>query len=74
MSDFSKLITVSALAIVVILAIEITALYKGVNGTGLAASLAGVGAITGYSLKAFIEKIKRGNHAQEEKKSPAKKT
>jgi len=58
MNDFTKMILIAALAILAVLAIEIYALSRGFNGTGLAAALAGVGAIAGYVLKAFLEKIK----------------
>ena len=58
MTDFSKLILVVLFAISAIAGIEIIALSKGLNGTALAAALAGVGAIAGYVLKAFLEKIK----------------
>lgn len=54
--DGDDLKQVAFLALAIILTLEMTALLMGIDGTMFGISLAGIGAIIGYLLKAYSVK------------------
>ena len=48
---------IAIFGIVVIAGLEIFALHKGIDGTALSASSAGIGGIVGYILKTTLKRV-----------------
>ena len=55
----TKAIVIVGLAIVSIAVLEVYALSKGINGTGLSISIAAIAGLAGFEAKSLLNKVKK---------------